>query len=71
MEWFNTVAILITAFAAIFAGTYFTKFKLLVKEVKELVDRVHVAIADDEITAQELKDIVKEAMDVVKVFVKK
>jgi len=71
MEWFNVVAVLVTAFAAIFAGSYFSKFKLLVKELKEAFAVLEEALQDDKITVEELKRVVVEFKDVLLVFVKK
>lgn len=71
MDYLNTIAILITAFAAIFAGTYFSKFKLLVKELKEAFYALDEVMQDDEITIEELKRVVKEFKDVLFVFMKK
>lgn len=71
MEWFNVVAILVTAFAAIFAGSYFSKFKLVVKELKEAFHALDEVLQDDEVTVEELKRVIKEFKDVLLVFVKK
>lgn len=71
MDWFGTVAVIVTAFAAIFAGTYFSKFKLLVKELKEAFFALDEVLADDEVAVEELKRVIKEFKDVLLVFVKK
>jgi len=71
MEWFNVVAIVVTAFAAIFAGSYFSKFKLLVKELKEAFVALDEVLGDDDVTVEELKRVVKEFQDVLLVFLRK
>jgi flagellar motor component MotA len=71
MEWVNVVAILVTAFAAIFAGSYFSKFKLLVKELKEAFLALDEVLQDDEVTVEELKRVVKEFRDILLVFLRK
>lgn len=71
MEWYNTLAIVITAFAAVFGITYWAKAKLLVTEVSEAFVVLREAMADDKITAPEIKKIVKEFMDIMKVFLRK
>jgi len=70
MDYLSTIAIVVTAFAAIFAGTYFSKFKLLVKELKEAFFALDEVLQDDEVTVEELKRVVKEFKDVLLVFVK-
>lgn len=71
MEWFDVVAIVVTAFAAIFAGSYFSKFKLLVKELKEAFLALDEVLQDDDVTVEELKRVVKEFQDVLLVFLRK
>jgi len=71
MEWFNVVAILVTAFAAIFAGSYFSKFKLLVKELKEAFLALDEVLQDDDVTVEELKRVLNEFQDVLFVLLKK
>ncbi len=71
MEWYSTLAIIVTALAGIFGLTFWAKAKLLVIEVREAFTVLEEAMADDEITAEEIKKIVKEFVDIGKVFLRK
>lgn len=67
-EWVSLAVIVATS---LFGGIYFTKFKAFVRELRELVDVFDDALQDDSITKEEWKQIVKEALDLLKFFVKK
>ncbi len=56
-----TIATIVLGIALFVAGGYIRR---LVKEVKELITVIHIALADDAITKEELVEIIKEATDV-------
>lgn len=49
---------------SVFAGKYWKKAKAFIKELGEALTTVTSALADDKITAEEMKKVVKEFMDV-------
>ncbi len=71
MEWYNTLAIVVTALAAVFGVTFWAKAKLIITEVTEALTVLKEAMADDKITVPEIKKIVKEFTDILKVFLRK
>lgn len=60
MEWYEIV-MLVLAIVLIIAGGYIKK---LISEMKELLDSIHVALADNDVSKEELETIIKEAKDV-------
>lgn len=71
MEWYEIAASIIVVLTAVFGVTFWAKFKLLVKEIREAFTVLDNALADDKLTAEEIKGIVKEFVDIVKIFVRK
>ena len=65
MNWYE-IGLLVLAVVLLLSGGYIRK---LTKEMKELVDTFSAAIADDEVTKEELDAIIKEATDVKDVVV--
>jgi len=70
MDWADIIAIVVTAVLAILAGVYGEKFKLIRREIKEFEDTFMEAYADRDISREELKQIVKEFLDIIKAFKK-
>ena len=68
VPWATGVTLLITILGWLGFGTYWSKFKRLVVEIKELLQTIHDALKDDKITEAELRQIIKEAKDVLQVF---
>ena len=60
MDWYQ-VALIVSVVLLFVAGG---RIKQLTKEVKDLVDVFSAAIADGEISKEELDSIIKEAKDV-------
>jgi len=71
MSLYQWVSIIIMVCASIFGGVYFTKFKNIIRQIRELIDVFDDALQDDKITKEEWQKIGKEAVDVLKVFAKK
>jgi|TARA_Y100000310_G_C20696773_1_gene826269 hypothetical protein len=68
MNWYSIVGILITLGVTVFGTGYFTKFKILVKEIREAFQVLEDALADDKITPEELRKVALEFLDIVKVI---
>jgi len=65
------IVTLVIALIGVIAGTiYFGKFKTLIKELKEAFTVLDLAMEDDKITKEESKKVVKEFLDIVKIFKK-
>ena len=60
----QTIALIVTTVLALLGAGIITKLALLIKETKELFVVLSDAVADGEITAKELAQILKEALDV-------
>jgi len=71
MDVYEIVVLAIGIVMALVGGVYFGKAKTFIKELREAFDKLDDALQDDKITKEELKEIVKEFLDVVRVFVKK
>ncbi len=70
MSW-ETAAIIITALAGIFGLSFWAKSKLIVKEIREAFSVLEEAMSDDKITADEARKVVKEFVDIGKIFLRK
>ncbi len=71
MEWYEVVAIIVTALATIFGVSFWAKGKLIVREIREAFAVLDDALQDDKITVEELKKVVKEFTDIAKIFLRK
>ena len=71
MDVYEIVVLAIGIVMALVGGVYFGKAKTFIKELREAFDKLDDALQDDKITKEELKEIVKEFLDVVRVFIKK
>ena len=60
----QTIALIITTVLALLGAGIITKLACVIKETKELFIVLSDAVADGEITAKELAQIIKEAVDV-------
>jgi len=65
MNWELIATIVLTVLLIAMGG----HIKLLMKEMKELISAITLAIEDKKVTREELKVIVKEATDVRRVIV--
>lgn len=70
MDIYEVVTLVIALIGVLAGAIYFGKFKTLVKELKEAFTVLDFAMADDKITKEELKKVVKEFLDIVKIFKK-
>ena len=59
---------MVLALLSIFLGVKYKKAKKIMKEVAEAMDKTYKAIEDNEITEEELKQVVKEWADVLKIW---
>ena len=59
---------IVLALLSIFLGVKYKKAKQIIKEVAEAMDKTYKAIEDNEITEEELKQLVKEWADVLKIW---
>ena len=71
MDLYEVAVLAIGIIIALVGGVYFGKAKTFVKELREAFDKLDDAVQDDKITKEELKEIVKEFLDVAKIFIKK
>ena len=53
---------------SIYFGSGYKKAKRIMKELAEAMDKTYKALEDDKITKEELKQIIKEWKDVLKVW---
>ena len=70
MDWFN-VSAGVLAFALVVVGimaAVIRHLESLNKETRELAEVIREALADKQITKQELKDIFKETQDVAEII---
>jgi len=68
-----TIISAVLGIIAVFSGSYLVKIKAVVKEFKDIPDAVEAALADNKITPDELKNVlkqVKEFLTVLKTLVK-
>ena len=59
---------IVLALLSIFLGVKYKKAKQIMKEVAEAMDKTYKAIEDNEITEEELKQVIKEWADVLKIW---
>ena len=59
---------IILALLSIFLGAKYQEAKRIMKEVAEAMDKTYKAIEDDKITKDELKQVIKEWMDVLEIW---
>ena len=65
----NNIPTVLTALMALgVVWKYASKVLLIVKEVKELLETVLLALADERLSPEEAERIVEEAKDIVNVF---
>jgi len=64
MDIYHIASLIIALIFAFLGATWYTKFKVLVKEIKEAFETLDEALEDDTITKEELIKIVTEALDV-------
>jgi len=53
---------------SIYFGSRYRKAKRIMKELAEAMDKTYKAIEDDKITKDELKQVIKEWMDVLEIW---
>ena len=72
MEWMNwaNFAYLMVLIFGIMGTMVATKYRIVIKELKEVSQKYHEASKDGEITEKEKEQIAKECMDVVSSVVK-
>ena len=72
MEWMNwaNFAYLMVLIFGIMGTMVATKYRIVIKELKEVAQKYHEASKDGEITEKEKAQIAKECMDVVRSVVK-
>jgi hypothetical protein len=72
MEWMNwaNFAYLMVLIFGIMGTMVATKYRIVIKELKEVAQKYHEASKDGEITEKEKEQIAKECMDVVSSVVK-
>ena len=72
MEWMNwaNFAYLMVLIFGIMGTMVATKYRIVIKELKEVAQKYHEASKDGEITEKEKEQIAKECMDVVSPVVK-
>jgi len=68
VPWATGLTLLITVIGWLGFGTYWNKFKIIIKELKELLQTVQDALSDNKLTEDELRQIIKEAKEVLQVF---
>ncbi len=69
MNWYNFAYLMIIILGAV--GTMVaTKYRIIVKEMKEVAQKYHEANKDGKITKEEQQAIAKECMDVLMATVK-
>jgi len=68
MDIYEVITLIIALIGAIAGAVYFGRFKLLIKELKEAFTVLDMAMEDDKITKEELKKVIKEFLDIVKIF---
>lgn len=71
MSTYEIICLVLAGLGIIFGGAYLTKFKLIIKELKELLLVLENALHDDKITKKEWENIGKEVYDIIKIFTKK
>jgi len=59
---------MVLALLSIFLGVKYKKAKQIMKEVAEAMDKTYKAIEDNEITEEELKQVIKEWKDVLEIW---
>jgi len=64
MSWSNFAYLMAIALAAV-GSMVATKYRIVVKELKEVADTYHEAMKDGKMTEKEKEKIAKECMDVV------
>ena len=73
MEIITTILSAVLAVITVLGGGYLAKIKAVVKEAKDIPDSVEKALADNKITAEELKVVlaqVKEFLNALKALMK-
>ena len=70
MDW-QLIAFVVMTLVAGFAGGFLMKFKKVVKELHELLGVIHLALEDDQLTKEEIAEIMQEGSDVIMLFAKK
>jgi len=59
---------IVLALLSIFLGVKYKKAKRIMKEVAEAMDKTYKAIEDNKVTKDELKQVIKEWADVLKIW---
>ncbi len=69
MNWSNFAYLMIIILGAV--GTMVaTKYRIVIKELKEVAQEYHKAMADGKLTKEEQQKIAKQSMDVLMAIVK-
>lgn len=66
-EWYEVVTVVVSfAIGAIATSKYYAKFKKALHNIRECIDSIDNALADDKITKEEVKQIVEDCKKIFK-----